>query len=187
MQAISICFSNLWSVTIALLSCLYDFEHPSATDPLQTEAWARMFYVPSTPWTIVLPINHILCRVPLMRLFLEGSDAPTIPHSFAREKAQYFQYGCADQPGRKNVGSGSSLFELTVHLWQFARPQPRTMSVSERFEKRQEAARAAHTKRECGRKSTMHLKGRGGRILLCEVTHRYPAAPPSPPFRYSSS
>jgi hypothetical protein len=109
---------------LAHLSCLYYFEHLSAMAPLQTEAGARMFYVPSTPWTIVLPINHILCRVPLMLLFLAGSDVPTIPHSFARDTAQYFQYGCADQRGRRNVGitvgSCSCLFELNVHLRQFA-------------------------------------------------------------------
>ena len=90
MQAISICFSNLWSVTIALLSCLSDFEHPSATDPLQTEAWARMFYVPSTPWTIVLPINHILYRVPLMRLFFGRIRCADHPPFFREGKGPIF-------------------------------------------------------------------------------------------------
>ena len=131
---------------LALLSCLYDFEHPSAMSPLQLKAGARMFYVPSTPWTIVLPINHILGRIPLMRLYLQGSEEPTIPHSFARDRAVYFEYGCADQAGRDKVGSGSLLFELNVHLWQFGRPQPRTMSagmsVAERL-KRQETIRVA--------------------------------------------
>jgi hypothetical protein len=29
-------------------------------------------------------------------------------------------------------GGGSPLFMLNVHMWQFGRPQPRTMSVQER-------------------------------------------------------
>ena len=45
-----------------------------------------MFYVPDTPWLIVLPINHILGRVPLMKTFLCGSSAPTIPYKFSRLK-----------------------------------------------------------------------------------------------------
>lgn len=139
---------------LAFLSCLYDFEHPSAMGPLQLKAGARMFYVPSIPWTIVLPINHILGRVPLMRLHLQGSEAPTIPHSFARDKEAYFEYGCADQAGRDKVGSGSLLFELNVHLWQFGRPQPRTMSVAERLQ-RQEATRVA------ARASTKRARSRG--------------------------
>jgi len=124
---------------LAFVSCLYDFEHPSAAGPLQRTAGARMFYVPSTAWTIVLPINHILGRVPLMRLYLNGSTEPTIPHSFAGDKDTYFKYGCADRAGC--IGTGSMLYELNVHLWQYGRPQPRTMSVSERLERK--AARKA--------------------------------------------
>ena len=103
--------------------------------PLQRTAGARMFYVPSKSWTIVLPVNHILGKVPLMKVYLGGSSAPTIPHSFAGQKQRYFKRGCADQAGDKGVGSGSKLFEVNVHLWQFGRPQPRTESVAERMER----------------------------------------------------
>ena len=43
------------------------------------------------------------------------------------------------------AGSGSRLFEVNVHLWQFGRPQPRTESIGERMErvKAAEAAKAA--------------------------------------------
>ena len=121
---------------LAFVTCLYDFEHPSAMGPMQRRAGARMFYVPSIPWTIVIPVNHILGRVPLMRLYLEGSTQPSIPRSLARDKAAYFEHGCADRGGRDGVGSGSRLFELNVHLWQYGRLQPRTMSIQERMDRR---------------------------------------------------
>ncbi len=44
-----------------------------------------MFYEPDTPRLIVLPINHILGRVPLMKAYLGGSDSPTIPSSLAQK------------------------------------------------------------------------------------------------------
>ena len=63
--------NKAFQFNLAFLSCLYNFEHPSAMGPLQRRSGARMFYVPSTQWTLVLPINHILGRVPLMRLYLQ--------------------------------------------------------------------------------------------------------------------
>ena len=118
---------------LVFVSCLYDFEHPSAMGPLQRKSGARMFYVPSIPWTIVLPINHILGRVPLMPVYLEGSTHPTIPHSLSRDKHTFFEHGCADRAGQDGLGSGSHLFEFNVHMWQYGRPQPRTMSVQQRL------------------------------------------------------
>ncbi len=82
-----------------------------------------MFYLPSIAWTMVLPIRHILGRVPLMRLYLEGSVRPTIPHSLAGDKDAYLEYGCAHRPGRDGIGLGS-------------RPQPRTMSVQEPLDRK---------------------------------------------------
>ena len=75
--------------------------------------------------------------------FLEGSSASTIPFSLSQYKDRYFKYGAADRRGSE--GTGSSLFEVNVHIWQFGRPQPRTMSVSERLaaaEARKKAAKA---------------------------------------------
>jgi hypothetical protein len=132
---------------LALLSCLYDFEHPSAMGPMQLKAGARMFYKPSIEWTMVLPIRHILGRVPLMRLYLEGVQ-PTIPHSLAGDKAAYFEYGCTDLAGRDGIGSGSRLFEINVHLWQYGRPQPRTMSVQERLDRKEARQTVTNKKRK---------------------------------------
>jgi hypothetical protein len=63
-----------FKIDLALISCLYD------QTVLQREGGARMFYVPDTQWLIVLPINHIVGRVPLMKAYLRGSSSPTIPH-----------------------------------------------------------------------------------------------------------
>ena len=102
---------------LAFLSCLYDFEHPSATGPMQLKAGARMFYAPSIAWTVVLPIRHILGRVPLMRLYLAGSAQPTIPHSLAGDKRPYFEHGCADRAGRSG-------FDPSPHRNPPPRPSP---------------------------------------------------------------
>jgi len=151
---------------LAYVSCLYDFEHPSAAGPLQSKAGARMFYVPTTAWTIVLPINHILGRVPLMRLHLNGSTEPTIPHSFSGDKDTYFKYGSADRAGRSGIGSGSLLFELNVHLWQYGRPQPRTMSVRQRLEREEVRLAAAMQARSAARhaKRTRQFEANSRRV-----------------------
>ena len=45
------------------------------------------------------------------------------------------------------MGSGSKVFELNVHLWEFGRPQPRTMTVLERMERVAKANAARSEKR----------------------------------------
>ena len=115
---------------LALISCLYDFTHPLARNCMQRMAGARLLYEPNIQWTVVVPVNHILGRASLMKTYLEGSSAPSIPFSFARYKDRHFKHGTADRSGSE--GSGSRLFEVNVHMWQFGRPQPRTLSVSER-------------------------------------------------------
>ena len=104
-----------------------------------------MFYVPDQLWLCVLPINHILGRVPFMKVFLEGSNSPTIPSSLAQQKNTYFLRGHANRAGAE-VG-GSQLFMLNVHMWEYGRPQPRTMSVEERRDALQQSRRAAGQKR----------------------------------------
>lgn len=166
---------------LAFLSCLYDFEHPSATGPMQLKAGARMFYAPSIAWTVVLPIRHILGRVPLMRLYLAGSAQPTIPHSLAGDKRPYFEHGCADRAGRSGIGSGSRLFELNVHLWQYGRPQPRTMSVQERLDRKEARLRVSHEKR----KETM-ARNKRSRQDAEVIRPLPPSKPPPPPFSHST-
>ena len=134
-----------FELQLALLSCLYDFKCPDAQTILQREGGARMFYVPDTQWLTVLPVNHILGRVPLMKTYLCGSSSPTIPHEFSHHKQAYFKYGHADRNGRE--GSGSPLLMLNVHLWQFGRPQARTISVQQRHANKERAQKAANQKR----------------------------------------
>ena len=87
---------RVFDLDLALLSFLYDFKCPDAMTILQREAEARMIYEPGQPWLIVLPINHIVGRVPLMKAYLEGSDSPTIPSSLARHRQVYLRHGLAD-------------------------------------------------------------------------------------------
>ena len=138
---------------LAFISCLWDLRCPSALGPLQRKAGARLFYVPTKAWSIVVPVNHILGRVPLMQCHLAGSSAATIPHSMSADKRVYFKHGCADGPGRAGVGTGSRVFELNVHLWQFGRPQARTITVRERQERIARVKAAANAKREATRLS----------------------------------
>jgi hypothetical protein len=138
---------RVFDVDLALISFLYDFKCPAAMTILQREAGARMFYEPDRPWLIVLPINHILGRVPLMKVYLEGSDSPTIPSSLARFKQPYFRHGHADRAS-SSKGTGSRLFMLNVHMWQYGRPQPRTISVEERHAKLAKARQVSGQKRE---------------------------------------
>jgi hypothetical protein len=53
----------------------------------------------------------------------------------------------ADLAG-SSKGSGSQLFMLNVHMWQYWRPQPRTISVGERHAKQAGARQVAGQKRE---------------------------------------
>ena len=139
------CNGRTFQLDLALLSCLYNFNCPAAQTILQADGGARMFYVPDTKWLIVLPINHILGRVPLMKAYLAGSSSPTIPSEFSRFKQVYFKHGHADRSGVQ--GGGSPLFMLNVHMWQFGRPQPRTFSVQQRQASREKARKAAYLKR----------------------------------------
>ncbi len=137
---------RLFEVDLALLSFLYDFKCPAAMTILQKEAGARMFHEPVKPWLIVLPINHILGRVPLTKAYLGGSDSPTILSSLANHKNASFRHGHADRPGRQE--GGSRLFMLNVHMWQYGRPQPRTISIKERHARLAKARQASGKKRE---------------------------------------
>ncbi len=82
---------------LVLVSCLYDFMCPDAQTILQTKGGARVFYKPDKEWLTVLPINHILGRVPLMKAYLRGSMSPTILASFAPQKQAHFKHGPSDR------------------------------------------------------------------------------------------
>ena len=154
---------RLFEVDLALLNFLYDFKCPAAMTILQKEAGARMFYEPDKPWLIVLPINHILGRVPLMKAYVGGSDSPTIPSSLANRKLAYFRHGHADRPGTQ--GGGSRLFTLNVHMWQYGRPQPRTISVEERHARLAKARQSSGKKRESRRDQLADRQARRRAVL----------------------
>ena len=153
---------RLFDVDLALISFLYDFKCPSLMTILQTEAGARMFYEPDKPWLSVLPINHILGRVPLMKAYLKGSDSPTIPNSLAHKKG-FFRHGHADRPGTQH--GGSRLFMLNVHMWQYGRPQPRTISVQERHARLAKARQVSGRKRDARKDQLADRRARRRAIL----------------------
>jgi hypothetical protein len=138
-------FRMLVAAYSTLLSVLYDFKCPDAQKIQEKEGGARKFCVPDTPWLIVLPINHILSRVPLMKAYLCGSPLPTIPRALSHLKQTHFRHGHADRNGRK--GTCSPLLMLDVHMWQFGRPQPKTISVQQRRANKEIAKKAANLKR----------------------------------------
>jgi hypothetical protein len=81
----------MFDIDLALFSFMYDLKCPAAMTILQREAGAQMFYVPNKPWLCALPINHILGRKPLMKVYLKGSNSPTIPSSMAQQKVSATQ------------------------------------------------------------------------------------------------
>jgi len=93
-------------------------------------------------------LSHVLCRVPLIPCFMDGSDHPTIPRRFARSSK--INHGRADrQPG---TGDGSKLYEVNMWMWNCGRgmPRPRTVSESERI--RASHAAISRTKQHATRK-----------------------------------
>ncbi len=140
--------------------------HSTFMTILQKEAGARMFYEPDKPWLIVLRINHILGRVPLMKTCLGGSDSPTIPSSLANRKKAYFRHGHADRPGRQE--GGSRLFTLDVHMWQYGRPQPRTLSVEERHARLAKARQSSGKRRESRKDQLADWRARRRAVLQKE-------------------
>ena len=62
------------------------------------------------------------------------------------------------------MGSGSKVFELNVHLWEFGRPQPRTMTVRERMEHvvKANAARSARRVAKWAAKKARTVFAHGG-------------------------
>jgi hypothetical protein len=76
----------------------------------------------------------------------------------ARLKQLYFKHGHADR--NRVEGGGSPLFMLNVHVWQFGRPQPRTMSVQERQAYRANKRKESNRKRELRKPYTQERAAR---------------------------
>ena len=74
-----------------------------------------MLYKPGPdPVVYVVPISHILGRLPLV----PAGDTGTIPHSIRDRKAACYEHGLCDRDGEP--GSGSSLFY--INLWAMIWP-----------------------------------------------------------------
>jgi hypothetical protein len=101
----------------------------------------------------VAPVDHLVGRVPLFPLFLDGNSTPTIPHKFSKHNNSEFPMGCADSAssdGRR----GSSVYEVNTWLWNFGRGKPRRggLSVKETTVRKEtvpkdQANRSAETRR----------------------------------------
>ena len=83
--------------------------------PGQTRSWwpstaqigTKMLYKPGPdPVVYVVPISHILGRLPLV----PAGDTGTIPHSMRDRKAACYEHGICDTDGKP--GSGSCLFYI---------------------------------------------------------------------------
>ena len=72
-------------------------------------------------------LSHVLCRVPLIPCYMDGSEHPTVPHRFARSSK--VRFGRADR--QIGTGDGSKLYEVNMWLWKFGRGMPRSRTVSE--------------------------------------------------------
>jgi hypothetical protein len=67
------------------------------------------------PCLYVASVDHMVGRVPLIRLFLAGNLTPTIPHKLSKHKGSVFPMGCADiaaSDGRR----GSNVYEVNTWL-----------------------------------------------------------------------
>ena len=101
----------------AMMETLWDY------CPGQTRSWwpstvqigTKMLYKPGPdPVVYVVPISHILGRLPLV----PAGDTGTIPHSMRDRKAACYEHGLCDRDGEP--GSGSSLFY--INLWAMIWP-----------------------------------------------------------------
>jgi hypothetical protein len=123
-------------------------------NPIQ-QAGMQMYYDPSpVPVLYVGHIKHALCRVPLMPVFLNGNDTPTIPSNrdIILKKTLEYPYGRYDTfTGRgasKAKVLGSRLYEINFFLWQYAKGTKRTQPFSEVLESRRQHKSAILEKRK---------------------------------------
>jgi hypothetical protein len=55
----------------------------------------KLYELSPTPCLNVADVQSMVCRVPLIPLFLAGNSTPTIPHMFSKRKDSGFPYGYA--------------------------------------------------------------------------------------------
>ena len=93
------------------------------------QAGVQKLYEPSpTPIHFVAPCQHVLGRVPLFPLFLDGKATPTIPYKYRQLQRAKFPHGSTDSSnaaGRK----GSNVYKMNLWLWQLGRGKPRLLGA----------------------------------------------------------
>jgi hypothetical protein len=111
----------------------------------------RKLYEPSpVPTLYVGRIEDLLGRVPLFPCFLDGNTTSTIPHKYAPQQKQAFEFGCADGSGQGSR-RGSHVYEINTWLWNFGRPQPRIAGLSvAKTERIRRASRSDSARRAAG-------------------------------------
>ena len=146
-----------WTIPLVYFQA---FERSNLTPlhPMQRVAEIIQLYEPGPspplePLVYVGLLSDVLCKAPLVPLYLEGSDYATIPHSFRSSKRRLFPNGRADtSEGR---GDGSRIYEVNKWLWNFGRGIDRSISVFQaemiRKERRsQQSARVWNSRKRNG-------------------------------------
>ena len=64
--------------------------------PMEDAGVIKLYEPSPTQCLYVAPAENMVCRVPLIPLFLAVSSTPTIPHMFSKRKDSGFPFGCAD-------------------------------------------------------------------------------------------
>ena len=139
-----------FTCNLVFFSAFEDLELPSEQDNPMQRNGIKMLYEPG-PWNPrnhsgkqpvlhIGHVEHILCRVPLMPLFLDGSSTNTIPYS-KRSEAACYEHGKHDS--HNGAGNGSLIYEVNLWLWRFGRGKERTVTVAEAEKMRKERISAA--------------------------------------------
>ena len=110
-----------------------------------------------TPILFVAPCQHVLGRVPLFPLFLDGNATPTIPYKYRQLQRAKFPHGSTDSSnaaGRK----GSNVYEVNLWLWQFGRGKPLlgNPSVADKEVRQTELQTDSHRRAVETRKRALH-------------------------------
>jgi hypothetical protein len=110
------------------LALITTFEDFGDTDGLAERQGCKILYEPRpTPCVYIVPVSHILCRVPLAPCFLHGNTVNTVPSSWPRNHVD--KAAGLRKDTRPNDGNGSYLYQINMWLWEFGRPVPRTIGV----------------------------------------------------------
>ena len=100
----------------ALIETLYDYCPGQSKNwwPSTAQIGTKIMYLPSEPVVYVVPLSHILGKLPLV----PAGDHGTIPRSMHGRKEACYRLGVCDRQGI--IGSGSPLFY--INTWAMVWP-----------------------------------------------------------------